>query len=111
MNGRKLALAGMLLAASTVSMGCHAHKLRGGSIAPVATLGTDGAIAGDGVLVGAPKSSFVDRHPLLYKPRDVYHTTAHHGVVKVMAATFVGVPAGVVCEVGQVINGCERCLP
>jgi hypothetical protein len=53
----------------------------------------------------------VDRHPLLYKPRDVYHTTAHHGVVKVMAATFVGVPAGVVCEVGQVINGCERCLP
>ncbi len=71
------------------------------------------AYVGEGAVDGAivdPAAghpvTFVDRHPILSKPRDVYHNTNHHGVVKAAAATVVGVTMGVVCEVGQVFKGC-----
>jgi hypothetical protein len=53
-----------------------------------------------------PKTvTWVDRHPLFYKPRDYYDTSGSNTLVKVGAATFVGVPVGMFYEVKQMIVG------
>lgn len=107
MRGRTIPLLagtlGLLLCTGCAHMKMKCHKSKG--CAPDACVaGEGGEVMIDG-MPGRPVT-FVDRHPLLYKPRDVYHNTNHHGVVKAAAATVVGVPAGVVCEVGQVFKGC-----
>lgn len=53
----------------------------------------------------APTVSFVDRHPLFSKPREYWQTSGDKKVVKAAAATFIGVPAGVVGEFKQIIVG------
>lgn len=67
-----------------------------------------GVVVGEPVVDGsAPRPvTFVDRHPVLAKPRDIYNKSNHHKVVRVAAATVVGIPVGVVCETGQIIKGC-----
>jgi hypothetical protein len=65
---------------------------------------TDGAVIGG----AAPTTTvtWIDRHPLFSKPRDVYEGTASNNkLVKGAAATIVGVPVGVVGEVKQIIVG------
>jgi hypothetical protein len=52
---------------------------------------------------GSP--SWVDRHPLLYKPRDYYETSGDNKIVKTAAATVIGIPAGVVGELRQIVTG------
>lgn len=52
-----------------------------------------------------PRVGFVDRHPLFSKPRAVYQNTNQPPVTKAAAATVVGIPLGVVGEVGQIIGG------
>src|SRR5262249_7709969 len=52
---------------------------------------------GGTTVVTAPPSrtvTFVDRHPLLYKPRDYYDSSGDNKVVKTAAAALVGVPVG-----------------
>lgn len=88
--------------------GCAKKKayLRSDVIGPV-TADPQMGIIEEGY-TGPVKTHFVDRHPLLYKPKDVYHTTNHGPVIKTMAATVVGVPVGIACEVGQIVKGCPR---
>lgn len=85
--------------------GCawHKHK-RSFALSEPAVIEGDG---GTPVIEGVPvhKATFVDRHPLLARPRDVYHNTSHGPIVKTTAATFVGVPVGVVHEVKQILCG------
>jgi hypothetical protein len=86
--------------------GCALRKQKGFATMEPAF---NGSAVGDGTVVdgaGAQPVTWVDRHPLLYKPRDVYNNTNHHKVTKVAAATVVGVPMGVVCELGQIVKGC-----
>jgi hypothetical protein len=53
-----------------------------------------------------PKAvTWVDRHPLFSKPRDYYDSSGSNKVVKVAAATVVGIPAGIVGEIRQVVVG------
>jgi hypothetical protein len=53
-----------------------------------------------------PRSvTFVDRHPLLYKPRDYYESAGSNTVVKTGAAVLVGVPVGIVTELKQIVVG------
>ncbi len=61
----------------------------------------------DTVVVGPPKRgvTFVDRHPLLSKPRDYYESAGENRFVKTMAAGVVGVPAGIVGELKQIVVG------
>ena len=49
--------------------------------------------------------SWVDRHPLLRKPQQYYDNTKSNKLVKTAAATFVGVPAGFVGEIKQIVVG------
>jgi hypothetical protein len=63
----------------------------------------------DGPVIAAtppPSVTWVDRHPLFSKPRDVYEGTASNNkLVKGAAATVVGVPVGLVGEFRQIIVG------
>jgi hypothetical protein len=53
----------------------------------------------------------VDRHPLLSKPRDYYESTGRNKIVKTAAATFIGVPAGIVGELKQIAVGRDPGAP
>lgn len=62
---------------------------------------------GDLVVEAPPQRpmTFVDRHPMLYKPRDYYETSGENPVVKAAAATLIGIPAGVLGEMRQIVVG------
>jgi hypothetical protein len=49
--------------------------------------------------------TFADRHPLFSKPREYWETSGNNKIVKAAAATFIGVPAGFIGEVKQIIVG------
>jgi hypothetical protein len=49
--------------------------------------------------------SFVDRHPLFSKPRQMYESSSGSKVVKTAAATMIGIPAGFVGEIKQIVTG------
>jgi hypothetical protein len=51
------------------------------------------------------RMTWVDRHPMFSKPRDYYNNTNSNSVVKGAAATVVGVPAGLMGEMKQVVVG------
>jgi hypothetical protein len=60
------------------------------------------------VVVAAPppkQVTVVDRHPLFSKPREYYENTSSNKVVKTAAATVIGIPAGIVGEVRQIVIG------
>jgi hypothetical protein len=67
----------------------------------------DGVTVADGTRdIPPPKTvTWVDRHPLFYKPRDYYDSSGNNTLVKVGAATFVGVPVGFFYEVKQMVQG------
>ena len=73
--------------------------------------GLDGPAAGSGgTVVEAPPAkaraiSFVDRHPLFSKPRDLYESSGDNVVVKGAAATLVGIPVGLFGEMRQIVVG------
>jgi hypothetical protein len=96
-----LTLAATVLAAS----GCHGAGRRRGIADEPALSGLD---AEDKAYLDAPAvvpMSTVDRHPILYKPREYWDNSGDNRFVKAAAATFVGVPAGVVGEVRQIFVG------
>ena len=103
MRGRFLAvLAGLVIVAVS---GCAG----GGPRRKVAVAEPGVALPGeeDTVVVGPPPQgvTFVDRHPLLSKPRDYYESSGNNKFVKTMAAGVVGVPAGIVGELKQIVVG------
>jgi hypothetical protein len=49
--------------------------------------------------------SYVDRHPLLSKPRDYWDSSGDNKIVKAGAATFIGVPVGIYGELKQIVVG------
>jgi hypothetical protein len=54
----------------------------------------------------APTLGYVDRHPLLSKPREYYeNSTSNNKIARAAAATFVGVPVGIYGEVKQIFVG------
>jgi hypothetical protein len=53
----------------------------------------------------APTVTWVDRHPLFSKPRDYYESSGNNKVVKTAAATVIGIPAGIVGELRQIVVG------
>lgn len=96
-------LLSVLLAFSVV--GCRSASARR-SIA--AEPGLSGLDADDMAALETPQvreMTFVDRHPLFAKPRAYWEDSGDNKIVKAAAATFVGVPAGIVGEVRQIVVG------
>jgi hypothetical protein len=49
--------------------------------------------------------TYVDRHPMLSKPREYWDSSGDNKVVKAAAATFIGVPVGIYGEMKQIVVG------
>ncbi len=49
--------------------------------------------------------TWADRHPLFIKPREYYDNSGSNRVVKAAAATVIGVPAGIIGEIRQIVVG------
>ena len=67
-----------------------------------------GTAVAEAPLRPAPAVSFVDRHPLLSKPRDYYDSSGNNKVVKTAAATVIGIPAGIFGELKQIVVGASN---
>lgn len=60
----------------------------------------------DQLAVAPPMTdSIVENHPLLSRPRDYYESSGNNKIVKTAAAVVVGVPAGIVGELRQIVRG------
>ncbi len=110
MRGRTMPRLVSLVILTGVLAGCAGHKahkapaVASGEPPLDVTVDPDGAsrMAAAG---GGSDKNFGARHPLFYKPHDYYTKTNSNALVKAGAATFVGVPAGVVGEVKQLVTG------
>ena len=103
-------LAGLI--ESAAGSGCHGTTKRaepglapsseptlGAPIEPGATVAPGGTASASGV-------TWVDRHPLFSKPREWYETTSSNSkIVKGVAAAVIGIPAGVLGEMKQIVTG------
>lgn len=49
--------------------------------------------------------TWVDRHPLFIKPREYYENSGSNRAVKAAAATVIGIPAGIIGELKQIVVG------
>ncbi len=96
------------LAIPLVGTGCHSgpNKQALASAEPALSPPIEG-----GTAVAAtplPRTlTFVDRHPLFYKPRDYYESSGSNPVVKSAAAVVVGVPVGLFGELKQIVVGTQ----
>jgi hypothetical protein len=99
------------LCASAAGSGCHGTTKRAAATEPGLAVGAEptlGAPIAQGTTVapGGTGVTWVDRHPLFSKPREWYETTnSDNKVVKGVAATFIGVPAGFFGELRQIVTG------
>lgn len=87
--------------------GCHRKQfVRNQSISMNPPLVSTNPMMSD-PMMGAPRGvTFVDRHPMLRKPVEYYESSGPSSVRKVAAATFIGVPAGLLGEMRQIVVGC-----
>jgi hypothetical protein len=108
MRGSRCLIATLLGLAALTLTGCQASPSRR-SLASAEPVLSPAAEGGAPVVVEgpAPRSvTFVDRHPLLFKPRDYYeNSTSNNKIVKSAAAVVVGVPVGLVGELKQIVVG------
>ena len=96
-------VAGVLVVAVAIA-GCQATNSHRAAPEP----GLSGTTDPNGTVAEAPAPktvSYVDRHPLLSKPRDYWDSSGDNKVVKTAAATFVGVPVGIYGELKQIVVG------
>lgn len=109
MRGRSTRWLLALVLLSGALTGCASHKAKkAGPTFAGAEPPLDVTVDPDGTNRLASSSSdknFGARHPLFYKPHDYYTKTNSNVLVKAGAATFVGVPAGVIGEVRQIVTG------
>jgi hypothetical protein len=86
-------------------MGCQGMSHKGGMMASrePALVPDDGTT----VVVAPPPSSdgWAERHPLVMKPKQYYDNTQGNKFVKGAAATVIGVPAGLLGEMKQIVVG------
>jgi hypothetical protein len=102
---RFMALGLAMIAASAA--GCASHKNHRSAASTEPPLDMGSGTSGP-IVAQSSGHGWVDRHPLLYKPGEVYHNTGHGPVVKTGAAIFVGVPVGVAHEVKNIFVGVPK---
>ena len=100
--------AALLLIAALAAAGCQGTAPgRRLAKAEPALVDTPGDVAGSTVIEATPPRpvTVVDRHPLLSKPREYYESSGKNKLVKATAATVIGIPAGIVGELRQIVRG------
>jgi hypothetical protein len=100
-------LAGLLSAGMVGCQGGSMGSVRRSAAKPEPALTASGD-DGSGTVISKsppPAVGFVDRHPLFYKPREIYNNSGSNRVVKVAGAAIVGVPMGLAGELRQIVVG------
>lgn len=88
----------------TTLAGCHsAGPRRLASVEP--GLSDPGTTVVEGSPPAGTAVTFADRHPLFAKPREYYENSGNNKVVKAAAATIIGIPAGILGEMRQIVVG------
>lgn len=109
MRGIRWRSIGVLALSALLISGCQSAATKRPStiVSPSASVSDTDSAIGEKTITATPvrSASFVDRHPLFYKPREYWETSGDKKVVKAAAATFIGVPAGFVGEVKQIFTG------
>jgi len=86
-------------------VGCQGLGHKSGAVASSepALMPNDGTT----VVVAPPatSSAWAERHPLVMKPKQYYDNTQGNKLVKGAAATVIGVPAGLLGEMRQIVTG------
>jgi hypothetical protein len=106
MRGHRWLTVVVLLGISVTMAGCRGTSSRRAASAPEP--GLSGGLDSNGTVaeVTPPKTvTYVDRHPILSKPRDYWESSGDNKIVKGAAATFVGVPVGIYSEMKQIVVG------
>ena len=86
--------------------GCQSSAPRKRIVAVEPGLTDSGATVVESAPPGGTQVTWVDRHPLFTKPREYYDkSTSSNSVVKAAAATVLGIPAGIIGEVRQIVTG------
>ncbi|MGC8641936.1 MAG: hypothetical protein ACP5XB_18880 [Isosphaeraceae bacterium] len=101
---RWLGALGLSVLILTGGAGCQTSGSRRSTPEPGLTMTPDS----NGTVAEAPQAktvSYVDRHPLLSKPREYWENAGDNKIVKAGAATFIGVPAGIFGELKQIVVG------
>ena len=95
-----------MLAAVTAS-GCQATSPPRQTVAATEPGLTLPAEPGKATAAAPPEQTltFVDRHPLFWKPREYYESSGNNRVVKTAAAAVIGIPAGIIGELRQIVAG------
>ena len=99
----------LALATAIALAGCHGGPMpRTPRAVASAEPALDPDAPGAPLVTNAPPArpvTIVDRHPLLSKPRDYYENAGSNKIVKTGAATLVGIPAGILGEMRQIVIG------
>jgi len=105
MKGHRLAP--LALAAVLACSGCQGGaRTRRVAAAPEPILNDPGTSSASVVEAQPARAvTFADRHPLFTKPREYYESSGNNKVVKAAAATVIGIPAGIVGEMKQIVVG------
>jgi hypothetical protein len=98
-----LVLSAIVLTAS----GCQGTGSRRASAPEPALSGALDQNQSGPIVDSAPSKTitYVDRHPMLSKPREYWDNSGDNKVVKAAAATFIGVPVGIYGEMKQIVVG------
>jgi hypothetical protein len=106
MSGYRWIGSAFLFIAVGMNSGCQSAGRPRTVVTPAPSV--SGTVDDDGSRVGTTPVrdvTWVDRHPLFFKPREYWDTSGDNKVVKAAAATLVGVPVGIYGEVKQIIVG------
>lgn len=104
-TGKTARVALVLVLGVAAFSGCQSSAQRRVATAPEPGLDGPGAAVVAAPARPASTVTFVDRHPLFSKPRDYYESSGQNKVVKVAAATVIGVPVGLFGELKQIVVG------
>ncbi len=104
---RALPWAALILTAAVSLPGCQNSPGRRTIAANEPGLAPTPDAAGAAIAGATPARTvtFVDRHPLFSRPRDYYESSGDNKIVKTAAATVIGIPAGIVGELRQIVVG------
>ena len=102
-----LALAAFTVLAFAGCQGGPSRRRLASAEPALSPAGEPGAVIAEGPKTDASARTltFADRHPLFSRPREYYEGAGTNKVVKTAAAVVVGVPAGIVGELRQIVVG------
>jgi hypothetical protein len=107
---RKLSWPTLAILATAIATGCQSGTVGSKRSVAAREPGLSSAVEPGKVVLDPPATAtrtvtFVDRHPLFWKPRDYYENSGSNPVVKTAAATVIGIPAGIFGELRQIVVG------